>query len=340
MRPTDAQRRAVSAPRPASAALMIRPVWFEYNQQTAETNAFQHRPSASPDELLHRAQEEFDGLARALSAAGVNLVIVEDDPGAFTPDAIFPNNWVSFHESGHAVIYPMAVPVRRAEVRPELIDLVEQRLGVRWPHRVDLTPLAERGAYLEGTGSVVIDHQTGTAYACRSLRTTERGFAEFTRTLGYDGVLFDAHDESGTPYYHTNVMMSVGTDYAAICVEAIPEADRPRVVDRLEAAGKRIVPLTRTQTAKFAGNMIELASAAGDALLVMSEQARESLDDDQARVLESLGRIVSSDLSTIEFVAGGSARCMIASIHTPDPAPDPNPARGTASAPESAEAAE
>jgi hypothetical protein len=306
-----------SSPTPARAALMIRPVWFEYNQQTAETNAFQHRPSASPDELLHRAQREFDGLAGALQDAGVHVIVVDDSHGAFTPDALFPNNWISFHDTGHAIIYPMAVPVRRAEVRPELIDVVEERLGVRWPHRVDLTPLADDEHYLEGTGSVVIDHQTRTAYACRSLRTSKEGLDAFAEAAGYDPVLFDAFDESGTPYYHTNVMMSVGTDYAAVCIEAIPEADRPRVVGRLEEAGKTIVPLTRVQTAKFAGNMIELASRDGRTLLVMSQQARVSLTSEQTAVFESLGEIVSSDLSTIEFVAGGSARCMIASIHTP-----------------------
>jgi len=308
-----------SDPAPARAALMIRPVCFAYNPQTAETNAFQHRPSASPEELLERARSEFDGLAAALERAGVEVIVVEGDPGVFTPDALFPNNWLSFHDTGHAVIYPMAVPTRRAEVRPELIDLVEERLGVRWPHRVDLTPLVREERYLEGTGSVVIDHQTRTAYACRSLRTSEEGLRAFARATGHDPVLFDAVDESGAPYYHTNVMMSVGSRFAAVCVDAVAGPDRPRVVGRLEQAGRTIVPLTRAQVARFAGNMIELASRDGRTLLVMSQQARDSLTGEQTAYFESLGEIVSADLSTIEFVAGGSARCMIASVHTPAP---------------------
>lgn len=307
-------------PYSATSALMIRPACFSYNTQTAETNAFQNMPFGfSSEELLEIARREFDGLASALTEAGVRVVLAHADPGADTPDALFPNNWISFHTDGRVFLYPMATPIRRREVRPELIDLVESTLGVQWRERVDLTPLVGDGAYLEGTGSLVFDRVTGTAFACRSQRTTDAGIAAFRDASGVNVVVFDAADAAGVPYYHTNVMMAVGEGFAAVCLEAVDGAGRGRLRAALEGVGKEIVELTRGQCASFAGNMLQLISVTGDPLIILSEQARASLSSDQTRTLERFGALVSADLQTIEFVAGGSARCMIAAIHPPEP---------------------
>ncbi len=298
--------------------LMIRPRWFAFDEETAASNAFQRRePGVSPDELARAAGEEFERLAGALDAAGVGVIVADDRADVRTPDSVFPNNWLSFHASGHAVLYPMATASRRVEVRPELIERVEEATGARWARRVDLTALAERGAFVEGTGSLVFDHHAPLAFACRSARTTDAGLDAVERELGVETLRFTARDADGTPYYHTNVMMAVGDSVAIVCSESIDESERGAVLARLGSAGRRLVEISRAQAARFAGNALMLRSGSGDPLVVMSEQARAAFTPEQLRVLAASGAIVSADIATIERVGGGSARCMIAEVHVP-----------------------
>jgi len=299
--------------------LMIRPRWFAFDEETAGSNVFQQRETGvSPEGLAQQAREEFDRLAGALDTAGVGVVVAEDRADVRTPDSVFPNNWLSFHASGHAVLYPMATASRRVEVRAELIQDVERATGARWSRRVDLTPLAARGAFVEGTGSLVFDHHTPLAFACRSARTTDDGLDAVERELGVETLRFTARDACGTPYYHTNVMMAVGEDAAIVCGESIDAAERDAVLSRLGAGGRRLVEITREQAARFAGNALMLRSRGGDPLVVMSEQARAAFTPEQRRVLAETGELVWADIATIERVGGGSARCMIAEIHSPD----------------------
>ncbi len=298
--------------------LMIRPSWFAYDEETAESNAFQQRArGVSAVELIDRSREEFARLATALEEAGVRVVIAEDRPDVATPDSVFPNNWITFHSNGLAAVYPMATAHRRTEVRPELIDHVEASTGARWERRVDLTGLAEQGAFVEGTGSLVFDPRSGVAFACRSARTTETGLDAVEDALGVETHRFDAADAQGIAYYHTNVMMAVGDDLAIVCAESISDAERGVVMDRLRSPGREIIEIARDQVVCFAGNALMLRSYAGDPLVAMSEQARASFTPSQTRVIEKRARIVSADITMIERVGGGSARCMLAEIHAP-----------------------
>lgn len=296
----------------------VRPTAFGFNPETAATNSFQvDDRSLSPAEITARATREFDGLLGALRAHGVDVHVVADaDPD--TTDAVFPNNWISLHADGHVVLYPMLSPRRRREVRPDIVARLEAALGVRWPHVVDLTPLAEEGAFLEGTGSVVLDRAHRIAYACRSPRTTERGLSAFADRVGYTIVAFDAADADGAPVYHTNVVMGIGTRFAAVCLDAIPDAEqRADLRTRFEATGHTVIPLTNEQRDEFAGNLLAVRGADDVECIVMSERARASLNAAQRTTLESFGRIVSAPLDTIERLGGGSARCMLAEIHAP-----------------------
>jgi len=301
-----------------SRVLMIRPAWFAYDEQTARSNAFQHRPKRyHGDDLIRQAQQEFQRLVGALDRAGVEVLVVDDRPDVRTPDSVFPNNWLSFHQSGHAVLYPMATPSRQNEVRPELIDLVEARTGCSWPERVDLTPLAVHGDYVEGTGSVVFDHFQDQAFACRSARTTESGLVALETALGTKVHRFRARDADGMAYYHTNVMMAAGETFAVVCSESIDAQQRDGVLEALAAPGRDVIEISRVQAAGFAGNILGLRSTSGTPLVAMSEQAASAFTREQRETLSRSGELVTADISTIERVGGGSARCMICEIHAP-----------------------
>jgi len=298
---------------------MIRPVRFASNAETAASNAFQVVPAGSDEgELQRRALAEFDGLAESLRAAGVRVHVIDDTPEPHTPDSLFPNNWVSFHASGTVVLYPLLTPNRRAEVRLDVLERVEEESGWRWPNRVDLTGLHERGAILEGTGSLVLDRTHRLAYACRSPRTTPAGLEEFAQRMGYEPVVFGALDEGGVEIYHTNVVMGIGSSFAVVCLESIRNAtERSMVEGRLRETGHELIAISLEQLGHFAGNCLALESAAGEPLVALSEQALASLDGEQRERLAIHARIVSAPLDTIESVGGGSARCMLAELHEP-----------------------
>ena len=305
-------------PQLADAVLMIRPVRFESNPQTAESNRFQGRSAKPVEEQQARAMREFDGLADALRHAGVDVIVVDDTPEPHTPDSIFPNNWVSFHADGRVILYPMEAENRRTERRPDIIADIGKRYGYQVTEVIDLSGHEAAGHYLEGTGSMVLDRANRIAYSCLSSRTQLDPLGDFAQRMDYDVVAFDAVDREGVPIYHTNVLMNIGEKLAVICDAAIPREDqRAAVLQRLRDSGHAVLSLTCDQLDAFAGNMLELRTLNGERVVAMSQQAHDSLDDLQLAQLRENGRIVTAPISTIEASAGGSVRCMLAEIHLP-----------------------
>ncbi|MDX1481219.1 MAG: arginine deiminase-related protein [Woeseiaceae bacterium] len=302
----------------ASTVLMVRPVKFHSNPLAAISNNFMTEPDMSRAEEQEIAVREFEGVVAALREAGVNVIVVDDTPEPVTPDAIFPNNWMTTHANGTVVLYPMEVPNRRPERRRDIVDLLSDEYGFRVSEVIDLSPHEANGHYLEGTGSLVLDRFNRIAYACLSARTHLEVLGDFSQRLDYDVVAFDAQDREGVPVYHTNVLMNIGEDFAVVCLDTIVRKEqRAAVVRSLESTGHEIVEISIEQMLSMAGNGLELSSTAGDRLIAMSDQARRSLDGDQIRVIESHAKIVSAPIDNIENSAGGSVRCMLAEIHLP-----------------------
>ena len=316
--------------------LMIRPVRFSYNSQTAVNNAFQE--SGIPEELSQRqALKEFDAYVEMLRNEGIEVMVVEDTATPHTPDSIFPNNWLSLHSADEladvgsrvAVLYPMFAENRRAERRQ---DIIEALTGAVAPSctgaadapscasaaLLDLTSYEKRNLFLEGTGSLILDRNEHLAYACQSPRTCEEVLEEWSSKMGYDYFLFHAEDMNGNPIYHTNVMMSVGEQLAVVCLDAITDIEeRMSLIELLEESDKEIVEISLEQMNEFAGNMLQLHTVKYGELkyiMVMSARAKDSLDQDQIEAIEKYCKIVAPDLEFIERNGGGSARCMLAEI--------------------------
>ena len=306
----------------ASAILMVRPKHFGFNAQTAGTNRFQQAGTLDrgvSSEVAQRALREFDAFAAALTAEGVGVCVVADSDSPPKPDAVFPNNWVSFHADGTVVLYPMYAENRRAERRTEIVDAVVRETGFKVRRLLDLTHYEKAGRFLEGTGSLVLDHFSRVAYACRSPRTDQAVATEWAREMGYELELFTATDESGTPIYHTNVLMHVGTRIAVVALDAIAAADRSRIGERLAAASRDVLPIDHAEMRAFAGNMLEVGSwdeYLGDFnILVMSETARHALATPKyKRLYASVDAVLAVPIETIERHGGGSVRCMLAEI--------------------------
>lgn len=299
----------------ASAVLLVRPAAFGFNAEAAESNVFAHA-SADP-QFAARALSEFEMLADRLAGAGVEVAVLDDTPSPAKPDALFPNNWLSFHCDGTMVLYPMATAPRRLERRAtEVGELLEGR-GFEVRRIVELSGYEDEGEYLEGTGSLVLDRPNRRAYANLSARTSAEVIAGFDRELGYSTLIFEAFDPGGRPIYHTNVLLSLGTHFAALCLEAIAGKDRDRVVEAIEGSGRSIVEMTFAQLRRFGCNLIELRSATGQPVIALSHKALSSFRPEQVRALEGFGDLVAVDIPTIEAVGGGSVRCMIAEIHLP-----------------------
>lgn len=294
---------------------MVRPNHFGFNPQTAASNTFQHGDfKESPETIASKARSEFDAFVETLLESGID-VMVFDEHSPETPDAVFPNNWNSFHPNGKMVLYPMLAHNRRLERRQDIVQALKDRFCVE--EVVDLTHYENEGIYLEGTGSIVFDHINKIAYANRSPRTNEKLFRTISANLGYEPLIFNAKDKHGQDIYHTNVMMALGEKLAIICLESLGFYDKKVVSEKLISSGHEIIDIGFEALEHFAGNMIELTNSKSDHLMVMSKSAYESLNDEQATILKKYCRPVYSDLSTIERYAGGSARCMIASIHIP-----------------------
>jgi hypothetical protein len=303
-------------PQSAPAVLMVRPACFGFNPQTAGSNAFQHLTLAQ-SQGVPQAVAEFDALASALRQAGVEVIVAADTPAPIKPDAIFPNNWVSFHRDGTVALYPMLAPNRRDERREDVLQQVAREGNFRVLRTVDLSPRETEGKFLEGTGSVVLDRTHRIAYACLSPRTDLDVLGEFAQILDYELVTFDALDDGGRPIYHTNVMMAVGTAFAVVCGACIPnEEHREAVFSKLRAAGRELVDISLAQMLQFAGNVLELATPGGK-LLALSTTALKSLLPEQRQVLERHAQLLPVAIPHIEHFGGGGVRCMLAEIHLP-----------------------
>ncbi len=310
------QLASVDSRQSASHVVLIRPANFASNPETLASNRFQTNSSGrDAAQIQQAAQAEFDALATALSQTGVNVHVFDDTATPIKPDALFPNNWFSTHADGTLVLYPMLAPNRRLERRGDLIEALHKETGLHVHATIDLTHREVEGKYLEGTGSLVLDRVNRIAYACLSPRTDLDVLGEFGQRLDYEIVAFDAVDANGAAIYHTNVMMCVGTEFAAVCAEAIEPARRSAVLNLLEKTGHRLIDLTFDQMHSFAGNMLELRTRSGDSVIAMSDTARRSLTAVQIEALEAYGRIISVPIPTIETLGGGSVRCMIAEVH-------------------------
>ena len=297
---------------------MVRPTSFGFNSQTAASNAFQQPADSSAEkDMQSLVLGEFDALATALQRAGIEVLIAADTPHPAKPDAIFPNNWVSFHCDGTVALYPMMAHNRRPERREDILGQVVREGRFRVARTVDLTHREAEGKFLEGTGSLVLDRAHRAAYASLSPRTDLDVLGEFAQLLDYELVTFEALDAGAQPVYHTNVVMAIGSRFAVACGEAIAQPPhREAVFNRLRADGHDIVEITRQQMQEFAGNLLELSSTSGP-VLALSTTAWRSLAADQRRILESHAGLVPVAIPTIERIGGGGVRCMLAELHLP-----------------------
>jgi hypothetical protein len=297
----------------SNAVLLVRPASFGFNPETAASNAF---ASAADEHAASEVLKEFDAVAERLEGAGVEVVVLEDTPDPAKPDAIFPNNWVSFHADGTMVLYPMESSSRQREREPErLVGLLEQH-GFAVQRTIDLSHHERHGRFLEGTGSLILDRPERRAFANLSPRTDPHVIADFDDRLDYTTFLFDARDRSGRPIYHTNVLLSLGTRFAILCEEVVAQEYRPVLLDEIEASGRTIITVDFEQMKSFACNVIELEGRDGPAIAI-SAAAKGSLRPDKLKRLESFGELLDVAIPTIERVGGGSIRCMIADIHLP-----------------------
>ena len=300
---------------------MIRPVAFRMNEQTAVNNYYQKVLNGLlPATVNAKAQQEFDAFVEKLTAVGVDVTVVEDTLNPDTPDSIFPNNWISFHENGDVALYPMFAENRRHERREEILDLLEEKDFVIH-NIIDYTSAEEDGFFLEGTGSILLDRANAKAYCALSPRADEELFIEFCEDFDYAPVIFEAFqtvDSDRKLIYHTNVMMCLGETFAVICSDCIDDRkERKMVLDNLKENGKEIILITEAQMNNFAGNMLEVRGANDKRYLVMSAAAHQSLTSKQIEQLKKHAEILSSSLDTIEACGGGSARCMMAEIFLP-----------------------
>lgn len=303
----------------AGAVLMVKPAAFGYNPETAVTNHMQNPAEEADLQANALARAEFATLVHALESEGIAVCVVEDTPAPAKPDAVYPNNWVSFHEDGTLVLYPMQALTRRAERRPEIVVTAVQRLGFTARRTVDLTHHEKAGQFLEGTGSLVLDHVNRVAYAALSARTHPAVVEEWAGEMGYEALTFETRGATGAPLYHTNVLLCIGARLVVVGSQSIVSSDRARVLERLSASGRMVIELRPSEVSCFAGNMIELATwdeALGDShVLVMSAGARAALS------VETFGRLnactdttLAVPVPTIERLGGGGVRCMLAEV--------------------------
>lgn len=298
--------------------LMVEPVSFGFNEQTAVNNFFQNRPSASEEEIQQQALAEFRGMVAKLRAHGVNVIVMQDTPNPHTPDSIFPNNWISLHSNGTIALFPMFAKNRRLERREEDVMKLLEDHGFEAEEVIDYTSAEEENVFLEGTGSIILDHVNKIAYAAISPRTDEWLFIEFCEDFEFTPVIFTANqtvDGTRKQIYHTNVMMCVADDYAVICLDTIDDKrEKENVVNMLKNSGKEIIAITEAQMNKFAGNMLQVGGMDDSKYLVMSQTSLDSLTDEQIKAIEKHNPILPVDIHTIENLGGGSARCMIAEV--------------------------
>lgn len=303
-----------------STILMVEPTAFYYNPETAVNNYFQTETTDSQEDIQKEALEEFQGMVSALRSKGVNVITIKDTASPHTPDSIFPNNWISFHDNGNVVLYPMFAKNRREERREEdVLSLLEEK-GFHIDDVIDFTSAEEDEIFLEGTGSIILDREHELAYACISQRTDEDLLIEFCEELEYTPVIFHANQTVNgerKPIYHTNVMMCIADKYAIICLDSIDDKkEKKTVCEYLLEAGKEIIAITEAQVHQFAGNMLQVGGL-GQSYLVMSQTAYNSLNQEQISKIEAYNPILPVKIDLIEKLGGGSARCMMAEVFLP-----------------------
>jgi len=295
---------------------MIRPAAFGYNADTAGSNAFQEQTTLVAEDVQRRAVAEFDGVVAALKNARVEIVVFDDTPEPPKPDAVFPNNWVSFHPDGTVILYPMHAASRRSERRKDIIEALSVEFVIN--KIIDLSGYETHDRFLEGTGSIVFDHDNRLAYACLSPRTDEGLLAMVCERLGYTPSSFRANDRNGNPIYHTNVMMCIADRFAVVCLGSITDArERQAVAGALISSDRELVDISFDQMSNFGGNMLALKSGNGHDLLVLSKRAYECLTIEQREIIGRHCEMLPFAIDTIETVGGGSARCMIAELFLP-----------------------
>ena len=298
--------------------LMVRPAHFAFNEETAANNAFQSRDGKlTAEEMRSKAIQEFDEFVAKLREAGVHVLVADDSEAPVKPDAVFPNNWVTFHQEGTLVTYPMFAPTRRLERRNAVIDKVLQE-GFLAYKRLHFEDNEGKERFLEGTGSIIFDHRHRLAYACLSPRTDAELLDELCHALGYHAVVFHSTDADGKAVYHTNVMMALGETFVVICLDSVRDpAERSMLVTHFRDTGKEIVAISLAQMNAFAGNMLQVRNTDDETILVMSATAYHALTPEQIAVLNKHTRLLYADINTIETYGGGSARCMMAEVFLP-----------------------
>jgi hypothetical protein len=294
--------------------LMIEPAAFGFNAETAQNNYFQINSENA--ETQTKALQEFKNFVEKLRSKGINVITVKDTLEPHTPDSIFPNNWISMHSDGTVVLYPMCAVNRRWERRSDILEMLQEKFQVK--EIVDLSASENEGKFLEGTGSMILDHDYKIAYGSVSLRLDEKLFRDFCKKFGFTPVVFHSYQTANNerlPIYHTNVMMCVADKFVVICLDCIDdETERVNVVNAIVNSGKEIVEISENQMQQFAGNMLQIQNAEGKKFLVMSQSAYQSLTEEQISTIEKYSEIIYSDLETIETNGGGSARCMLAEV--------------------------
>lgn len=296
-----------------SSVLMVRPSAFGFNPQTAITNAFQRNKTELASNISEKALDEFNRMVDTLIAHDIDVMVVDDTPDPVKPDAIFPNNWISFHADGKAVLYPMLAENRRIERFNPVLEHIRAKFQVK--EVIDLSNYEKHNLFLEGTGSVVFDYQNNIAYASRSARTNETVLHDLCKKIEYTPILFDAVDESGQPIYHTNVLMCVGTSFAVVCLDAIKkDEDQELVLQYLMDTNHKVVSISYEQMRSFAGNMIEVLTKSGEPAVLISQQAFDSMLPGQLDVISKNAEPIPLAIHTIEQYGGGSVRCMVAGV--------------------------
>ena len=294
--------------------LMIEPAAFGFNAETAQNNYFQINSENA--ETQTKALQEFNNFVEKLRSKGINVIIVKDTLEPHTPDSIFPNNWISMHSDGTVVLYPMCAVNRRWERRNDILEILKRNFSVK--EIIDLSAPENDGKFLEGTGSMIFDHDNKLAYGSVSLRLDEQLFREFCEKFGFEPVVFHSYQTANNerlPIYHTNVMMCVADQFVVICLDCIDdETERVKVVNAIVNSGKEIIEISENQMQQFAGNMLQVQNSEGKKFLVMSQSAYQSLTPEQISNIEKYSEIIYSDLETIETNGGGSARCMLAEV--------------------------
>lgn len=300
-----------------NTVFMVRPTRFAFNTETAQSNHFQaFVAGANDDRIQARAFAEFDAMVARLRERGLRVLVFEDTPEPHTPDAVFPNNWGTFHPDGRVLLYPMCAPNRRPERRPDILAALAKQFAVN--EVTDLSAHEQQERFLEGTGSIIFDHEHRRAYACLSARTDEALFRQVCAQLGYQPVAFYAFDAQGKEIYHTNVMMCVGRGFAVICLESIRNApERAAVLASLTGTGHEIIAVSLEQVGRFAGNMLTVRPTNGPELLVLSQSAHDALTPAQRHRLSHYAELLPCAIPTIETIGGGSARCMLAEVFLP-----------------------